>query len=305
MKQLRRAVHTRHVAAGLAIGTAVLGVVAVGLPEHLYSYGLVDGQLTATNIGVFQTKYSIGPDRFGRYLQGRVQNKCDLPEFWKDGAGQMTTEENHCNIALNQKCVAMKATSIVGILFNCIAAALCLLDVHRSAVGCSAFASGMYGATWGLIMSIKLGKGTSPTARCGFTDHVAYPDIQYGVSFRLTVAASALSIIIAVMMISHQWTPSPPKLNQVDVLSRFEEVMSRPHGGAVPKKSNNDLFAPTYPDSPATVLPPPSPASNLNLNLDRHLEEKSASTELALGRKPRPSAKAISGFLTTTDEAEE
>ena len=48
--------HTRHVAAGLAIVTAVLGVVAVGLPEHLYSYGLVDGQLTATNIGVFQVR---------------------------------------------------------------------------------------------------------------------------------------------------------------------------------------------------------------------------------------------------------
>lgn len=227
MKQLRRAVHTRHVAAGLAIITAVVGVVAVGLPEHLYSYGLVDGQLTATDIGVFQTKYSIGPDRFGRYLKGRAQNKCDLPEFSRDGAGQMTTEENHCNIALNQKCVAMKATSIVSILLNCFAAALCLLNVHRSAVGCSAFASGMYGATWGLMMSIKLGKGTSPTARCGFTDHVAYPDIQYGVSFRLTVAASALSIIIAFMMVSHQWTPSPPKLNQVDVLSRCEERTRR------------------------------------------------------------------------------
>lgn len=227
MKQLRRAVHTRHVAAGLAIVTAVVGVVAVGLPEQLYSYGLVDGQLTATDIGVFQTKYSIGPDRFGRYLQGRVQNQCDLPEFRKDGAGQLTIEENHCNIALNQKCMALKATSIAGILCNCVAAALCLRNVHRSAVGFSAFASGIYGATWGLMMSIKLGKATSPTARCGFTDHIAYPDIQYGVSFRLTVAASALSIIVAFMMVSHEWTPSPPKRNKVDVLTRREERTRR------------------------------------------------------------------------------
>ena len=66
--------------------------------------------------------------------------------------------------------------------------------------------------------------------------------------------------------------------------------------GRFQKKSNNDFFAPTYADALATVLPPPSPASNLNLNLDFHLEETSASTELALGRKPRPPQKLYQAF---------
>ena len=73
--------HTRHVAAGLAIGTAVLGVVAVGLPEHLYSYGLVDGQLTATNVGVFQVRSSSHRSLCG-LLTGQYPRRCPSTAQW-------------------------------------------------------------------------------------------------------------------------------------------------------------------------------------------------------------------------------
>lgn len=231
---IRSHTELRHIAGALSIATAIVAIVAISLPAFLYSYGRIDGTRTAIDIGIWQNKYNIGPDRFDRYLQDKRENRCDSPEYLLNDAGTKSDQKNECNVAMNRKCKSLKACSCLGCMATSLAAVLCFANYRRSAAGSTIFAGIMYVVIFALFVSIKEGEGSSTSSTCGYTNHPDFPDIQYSTAFHLIVAVSCMSLIITAVLISLEWQQPVQRLNSVNPLAVSGEIHTE-QNRSVPK----------------------------------------------------------------------